>query len=594
MTKGVFQMTVRSVFQGQRGLILSIFLASLFVNALILTAPLYMVQLFSRVMASGSMPTLIALTVGAGICLLFFFAFDAIRQRLSTRLGARIEANLGPAVLSGLVEDVPLREALGAQPVRDVQEVRNFVSGNFFTALLDAPWSIVFVGVIFVFHPQLGFLALAGIALLFALGVISEVWGRAPNKAATQSAQKVNRIADEILRNAEIVRAMGNTAAMTDRWRAQSMLSMVDSTLATDRVGLMGSLAKLVRMALQIVVLGWGAVLVLQNELSPGLMMAASILLGRAAAPVEQSIAGWRNLMSVRLSIQRLQAILDRRHQVETQMELPEPSGRLAVEEATVVVPERQAPLLLGVSFALPPGSSLGIVGPSGAGKTTLARALVGLQPLARGFVRIDDAALTDWPAEQIGRYIGFLPQRVELFSGSVAENIAMMDENAAPSAVVAAARMAQVHDLILSLPQGYNTQVGIAGERLSAGQRQRIGLARAFYGDRKLIVLDEPNANLDPEGEEALARAVDAAMAAGAVVVVVTHRMNILRRVTHAAVMDGGRMVRFGPAQEVLRASVQPMASQTSEPSAEPVATFRRKSPAQAEADRRTEGAVS
>lgn len=552
-----------SVFGGQRHLVLSIFAASLFINALILTAPLYMIQLFSRVMTSGNMATLITLTVGAALCLLFLFAFDIIRQRLASRLGTRVEAAIGPAVMQALVDDVPLRETMGTQPIRDLQDVRSFVGGPYFTALLDAPWSIVFVGVIFLFHVQLGFLSLFGLTLLFLIGVLSETSGRAPNKSAAEAAQKANRTADEVLRNAEIVRAMGNTAALTDRWRAQSMLSMVFGTQASDRVALLGSLAKLVRMGLQIAIMGWGAVLVLQNELSPGLMMAASVLLGRAAAPVEQSITGWRALLSVRLSIQRLQAILDRQQAAKALMSLPEPNAFLSVEDATVIIPDRQDPALLGVSFDLRPGMSLGIIGPSGAGKTTLARMLVGLQPLSRGFVRIDDAALTDWPTHQIGQYIGFLPQRVELFNGTVAENIAMMDEDAAPSAIVEAARRAEVHNLILALPKGYNTPVGAMGERLSAGQRQRIGLARAFYGDRRLIVLDEPNANLDPDGEEALARAVAAATARGAVVVVVTHRLSILRRVSHAAVMEGGRMVRFGAARDILQATVQPLAQQ-------------------------------
>jgi len=262
-------------------------------------------------------------------------------------------------------------------------------------------------------------------------------------------------------------------------------------------------------------------------------------------------------------------------------MELPTPEGHLSVEDATVVLPDRQDPVVFGVSFDLQPGSSLGIIGPSGAGKTTLARALVGLQPLARGYVRIDDAALTDWPSAQIGRYIGFLPQRVELFGGTVAENIAMMDELAAPSDIVDAAKRAEVHDLILGLPKGYNTPVGNMGERLSAGQRQRIGLARAFFGDRRLIVLDEPNANLDPEGEEALSRAVSNATARGAVVIVVTHRMSILRRVSHAAVMEAGRMVRFGSAREVLDAVIRPTAQQVGND--EKIAVFRAKKPLQA-----------
>lgn len=554
-------MQTRTVFAGQRGLIASIFVASMFVNLLIMTSPLYMMQLFSRVMTSGSIATLIALTIGAGLALLFYFAFDLIRNRLAARLGTRLEAALGARVMTGLLDDSASRDAVGTQPVRDLQDIRNFAGGPYFIALLDAPWSFVFVAVIFLFHPLLGMVALGGIALLFCLGVMADITGRASNKTSAEAGQKANRAAEEILRNADIVRAMGKTPAMVDRWQTNSFGSLVFGAIASDRVAFFGGLAKLVRMGLQVGLLGLGVLLVLRNELTPGLMMATSILLGRAAAPVEQSISGWRALMSVRLSIQRLNALLARQQTRAALLELPEPLGHISVEEATVILPDQQNPLVMSVSFDLLPGSSLGIIGASGAGKTTLARALVGLQPLSRGFVRIDDAALTDWPAEQIGRYVGFLPQRVELFNGTVAENIAMMDPEANPAAIVEAAKRAEVHDLILGLPKGYNTAVGALGERLSAGQRQRIGLARAFFGDRRLIVLDEPNANLDPDGEEALARAVHNATSRGAVVIVVTHRMSILRRLSHAAVMDKGRMVRFGPAREIIDANLRPLA---------------------------------
>lgn len=550
----------RKVFDGQRGVIVAIFVCSMFVNLLVLTAPLFMLQLFSRVMTSGSIPTLIALSIGAFISLTFFFAFDTIRQRLATRLGVRLETSLGPTVMSGLVNDVPIREAFGTQPVRDLQELRGFVSGPFFTALLDAPWSIMFVAVIFLFHFQLGVIALVGIAALFALGVTNEILGREPNRQAADAAQQANQTAEEMLRNSESLRAMGKTQALTNRWGAQSMLSMVFGTAASDRTSFMGSVAKFLRMVLQVGIMGWGALLVMRGELSPGLMIASSILLGRAAAPVEQSISGWRALMSVRLAVKRLELTVARSDTAAEKLELPAPEGFLSVEDLTVTLPDLQNPVLLNVGFSLKPGSSLGVIGPSGAGKTTLARCLVGLQPASRGYVRIDDAALPDWPADQIGRYIGFLPQRVELFKGTVADNIGMMDEAAEPADIVDAARRAEVHNLILSMPNGYNTEVGLGGERLSAGQRQRIGLARAFFGDRRLIVLDEPNANLDPEGEEALARAVANATARGAVVIVVTHRMSILRRVSHAAMVQDGRLVRFGTARDVLEATAVPM----------------------------------
>jgi PrtD family type I secretion system ABC transporter len=559
-------MKPRKVFDGQYGVILAIFVCSMFVNLLVLTAPLFMLQLFSRVMTSGSMETLTVLFAGAMIALLFYFAFDVIRQRLLTRLGVRLETALGPAVMGGLINDLPLREAFGSQPIRDLQDLRGFVSGPFFLALLDAPWSALFVWVIFLFHFELGLIALLGVVALFAIGLANEFFGRAPNRAASDVGQRASRTAEEMLRHADILRAMGKTPALISRWRMQSLLAMAFGTQATDRVGVMTSLAKLVRMALQIGIMGWGAVLILHGDLSPGLMMAASILLGRAAAPVEQSISGWRALMSTRMAVQRLNTILARADTAAEKMELPTPRGHLSVEDLTVILPDLQNPVLLNVNFALPSGASLGIIGPSGAGKTTLARSLVGLQPLSRGYVRVDDAALTDWPAEQIGRHVGFLPQRVELFAGTVAENIAMMDQSAMPADIIEAAKRAEVHDLILGLPHGYNTEVGQDGERLSAGQRQRIGLARAFFGDRRLIVLDEPNANLDPEGEEALSRAVANATARGAVVIVVTHRMSILRRVSHAAVMESGRMLRIGPAREVLEATAIPAAQRTSD----------------------------
>lgn len=565
LSGGMHEMISRRVFDGQRGLILSIAVASLFVNLLVLTAPLYMLQLYSRVMTSGSIPTLITLSVGALIALVFYFLFDTIRHRLANRLGTRLEASLGGPVLGGLVEDTISRDAVGAQPMRDLQDLRGFVSGPFFMALLDAPWSLVLVGLIFFIHPLLGVVATIGIVALFCLGVLNDRIGRAPNKSANDAGQRANRTAEEILRNADIVRSMGKTPSMIDRWQTNAFSSMLFATTAADRMAVFGSLAKFLRTGMQMAILGVGVWLVLLDQMTGGLMMATSILLGRAAAPVEQSITGWRALLSVRQSVQRLNDLLGRQQMREDLLELPEPLGHLSVEDATVILPDQQNAVVFGVNFELLPGTSLGIIGPSGAGKTTLARALVGLQPLSRGYIRLDDSALTDWPPDQIGRYIGFLPQRVELFNGTVAENIAMMDAEAAPSAIVEAAKRAEVHDLILSLPKGYNTQVGTLGERLSAGQRQRIGLARAFFGDRRLIVLDEPNANLDPEGEDALARAVTNATARGAVVIVVTHRMSILRRVTHAAVMEKGRLVRFGPAREILEASAKPLAQQSS-----------------------------
>jgi len=557
----------RKVLDGQRGLILAIFAASFFVNLLILTAPLYMLQLFSRVMSSGSIPTLVALTTGAAIALFFLFVFDTLRQRLVARLGTRIEARLGPNVLRGLIRARTPEEGLDGHPVRDLATLRGFVTSPVLIAMLDAPFALAFLVVIYLMHPILGLVATVGLLVLLGLGILSEAMGRGPTREADEAAEKANATVNEILRNNDIVKAMGKGPASIDRWKMQSFAALLFGTQATDRVATMASLAKAVRMALQIAVLCAGVVLVIRGHVSPGVMIAGSILLARAAAPVEQSIAGWKGLMQARGAVKRLNTLLARVSDGDPPMELPEPAGHLSVENATVILPGIQNPLLFDVSFALEPGQSVGIIGPSGAGKTTLARALVGLVDLARGHVRLDGAALTDWPEDQLGRYVGYLPQRVELFEGTIAENIAMMDPYARPSDIVAAAKLAEVHDLILKRPGGYNAPVGPMGSYLSAGQRQRIGLARAFFGERRLIVLDEPNANLDPEGEEALARAVERVTRRGAVVVIVTHRMNILRRVSHVALMKDGQLHRFGPSRDILNEVLGAMGAQGADP---------------------------
>ncbi|TYO90843.1 type I secretion system permease/ATPase [Oceanicella actignis] len=546
-----------TVFQGQRGLIAAIAGVSVGVNLLILTAPLYMIQLFERVMTSGSHATLAALTIGALLALGFFFVFDLLRQRMAARLGARLDARLGPALFEGLLRGSDQDQPEGvspAQPLIDLTELRGFVTGPAFIALLDAPWAALFVGVIWLFHPVLGMIALGGVLTLLLLGVAGELFSRGHARFAADAARRAQAAAEDFLRNVEVTRAMGRAPALAGRWADAAAMAQAGGALATDRIALMTSLAKFVRMALQIAMMGAGVSLVLAGQMAPGLMIAAAILLGRAAAPVEQSIAGWRALMSARQALDRLNGALARLRAPRDGLELPPPQGRVEVEHATVIRPERQEPLLFDVSFALAPGDALGLIGPSGAGKTTLARALAGLQPLSRGHVRIDGAALEDWPEDQIGRHVGFMPQRIELMEGTVAENIAGMDPEVAPAQVVEAARRAGVHEMILALPGGYNARVGPRGERLSAGQRQRIGLARALLGERRLIVLDEPNSNLDPEGEAALARAVRGAGERGATVVVVTHRLNILAQLSHAAVLEAGRLIRFGPAREVLR----------------------------------------
>lgn len=554
-------MRTRTIFEGERGLIGTIGLLSLVANLLILTAPLYMLQIFERVLGSGSHETLVMLTAAALFALFVHFLVEWSRQRLANRLGARIEERVGPLLLGSLLGGRDRLAARDAEPLRDLQDVRVFVTGPAFTALLDAPWALLFVGVLFLFHPLIGLVSALGIGILVVLAIASDLGSRPANRLSLAASRIATGAAEDFLRQADPARAMGRVPALVARWQRLAGVAGAAGLRAGDRIALMSALAKFVRMALQIAVLGVGVALVLAHEVAPGVMIAASILLGRAAAPVEQAIGGWRQMTQARLARQRLDALLAALDDRAGRLELPPPLGRLSVENATLVVPGRQEPLLFDVSLDLRPGETLGLIGPSGAGKSTLARAIVGLQPLSRGHVRVDEAALADWPPGQLAAHVGYMPQEVELFDGTIAENIAGMDAAVPAAAIVEAAKLAEVHEMILGLPGGYNAPVGPRGSLLSAGQRQRIGLARTVVGDRRIVVLDEPNASLDPEGEAALARTVRRLGDRGTVAVVVSHRMNILATVSKIAFLQDGRLVRFGPAREVLSEIGRPVA---------------------------------
>ncbi len=542
-----------SILRGSRHVVAAIIVFSIFTNLLVLTLPLYMLQLFDRVMGSGSMETLAALTLAATGALIVYACFEALRTQLLNRLGIRVETSLGEWVLNATMARVRRGDSRSAQGIRDLHEVRNFLSGSGFTTIMDAPWAPIFVIVIFLFHPYLGMIAAVGAAILFSLGLLSNYLSREPMQEASEHREKAMRRAETLVRNSDVVRAMGMTPTVLDRWRTENDEHLVPISRATDRIGITGAVGKFVRMILQIALLATGVVLALQDAITPGVMIAASIMMGRALAPVERAVAGWKSLVSARYAARRLRELLSDFADQQDLVALPEPEARITCENLTFWLQGSDKPIIYNINFSLEPGEAMGIIGPSGAGKSTLARVLVGLDDPTRGSVRLDGADLRDWEAVTRGQYFGYLPQQVQLFTGTVADNISGLDNWANPGDIVEAAKRAGVHDMILKLPGGYNADIGDDGNLLSAGQRQRLALARSLYRGRRIIVLDEPNSNLDPDGEDRLAEAVEEAKARGCALILITHRLSILSRMDKVLLLKDGMQAAIGPANEIL-----------------------------------------
>jgi ATP-binding cassette subfamily C protein len=441
----------------------------------------------------------------------------------------------------------------GLQPLRDLDSVRSFLSGNGPSALFDLPWLPVYLAICFVFHPWIGLTALAGAVILIVLTILTELLTRVRSRDAVGLAARRSDIASASRRNAEVLRAMGMSRHIAKQWTEANRRYRDDNQRTSDVVGGLGAVAKVFRMALQSAVLGVGAYLVIHQEATAGIIIAGSILSARALAPVDLAIANWRGFVAARQSWQRLNRLLAFLPPEAAPTLLEAPSRRLLVENVSIVPPGDQKIVVQDVTIALDAGHGLGIIGPSGSGKSSLLRAIVGVWPPARGTVRLDSAAINQWSAEGLGRHIGYLPQDVELFDGTVAQNICRHDPEAGAEAIIAAARQAGVHELIVGMRDGYDTQIGSHGHELSAGQAQRIALARALYGDPFLLVLDEPNSNLDAEGDEALTRAIRAARGRGAIVIVVAHRPVGIEGVDLLLVMKEGRVQAFGPKDTVL-----------------------------------------
>jgi ATP-binding cassette subfamily C protein len=532
-----------------------------FVNLLMLAGPLYMLQVYDRVLSSRSVPTLVALTVFIVGAYAFQGALDLIRSRVVMRAASLLDNHLVASVHGAVVrlanQGGGPQNAL--QPVRDLDQIRAFLTGSGPLAIVDLPWMPIFLGICFLLHPLLGVTALAGAALLLLLTFLTERLSKTPGRELGQHVGLRTSSMEADRRNSESVAAMGMEPALAERWATANRRYLGALGRASDVTGTFGSMSKVVRLLLQSAVLGVGAWLVIQGQLTAGAMVASSIMMGRALAPIESLIANWRAFDSARQSIRRLSAVLARMMPEGKATELPSPTRSFQVEGLAVLAPGGQTPIVKDVQFMLEAGQALGIVGPSGAGKTSLVRALLGIWPAARGAVRFDGAKLDQWDPAFLGRSIGFVSQNVDLFDGTIAENISRMAAAPDSEAVLEAAREAGAHDMILRLPAGYDTPIGDGGAALSGGQRQRIALARALYGKPFLLVLDEAGSNLDSDGERALLDAVKAAKARGAVVIMVAHRPSALTHCDKVLLLANGAQQAYGPREETLRKILAP-----------------------------------
>ena len=536
-------------------------LFSAMANILMLVAPVYMLQMYDRVLTSASFETLIVLTVVAVFLLSCFGMLDWVRQRLMARVALFLNYEVLDDVLAGVFRGSLQRFRQSAdQPIRDLDTVRQFISSPSVMAFFDAPWAPVFIAAIFLIHPWLGFFAIFAALFILLLALLTEWTSRGPFRNASEHTAESHRFVESSLRHADVLEAMGMFEGFRRRWRDKHDRSVAFQTRGGSRVGMLLSASKSGRQIVQVGILGLGAWLVLEQKISPGMMIAASIILGRALAPIEQGISAWRGFMSARQAWRRLNNLLVSAPPTRSEgaTNLPRPTGRLEVEGVSAAPPGSTKPTLRQLHFTLEPGSVTGLIGPSGSGKSTLARLMVGVWTPQAGVVRLDGAAVADWPSTSRLRHVGYLPQEVELFEGTVAENIARLAEPD-DDAVIAAAQQANCHDMVMRLPKNYNTLIAAGGANLSAGQRQRVALARALYGDPALIILDEPDANLDTDGENALRNTLSQLARRGVTTLIVTHNFRLLRIVGNMLVLKEGVLLDNGPRDEVLQRFMRP-----------------------------------
>jgi len=537
-----------------KGAFLSAAAFSLVINLLMLTPTIYMLQLYDRVLSSRSLETLVMLTLIVIAIFATQGALEWVRSQILVRVSTKLETLLNKRLFV-----IAYKQSLysggqnaSAQPLDDLTSLRQFLTGNGLFAFFDAPWLPIYIALMFMFHPYYGWVAIFAAIVLTVLAIINEKITHSVLAEANGLAAQGRALVNKNLRNAEVIESMGMLENIHARWLKGSEKVLFLQGIASSRAGLLTSMSKTLRMLFQSLVLGLGAYLAIQQEISPGLMIAGSILLGRALAPIDLMIGSWKGFVLARAQYSRLNELLTQIPEDKETMELPAPKGKLSVEQVVIVPPGAKTPVIKGISLEIEAGDSVGVVGPSGAGKSTLVRALLGIWPAANGKIRLDGADIFSWNRMELGPYIGYLPQDIELFEGTISENIARFGD-VDSTKVVAAAQMSDVHELILRLPEGYDTVIGAGGGNLSGGQRQRIGLARALYGIPKLVILDEPNSNLDEVGEKALALALANLKAAGTTAIVVTHRNNILGSVDKLLMLNDGVILGYGPRDEVL-----------------------------------------
>jgi ATP-binding cassette subfamily C protein len=560
---GVRRSELGEALRACRSAFIGVGVMSCMINLLYLTGSIFMLEIYDRVLPSRSVPTLVGLVILAGGLYIAQGILDLIRGRILVRIGTSLDEALSGRVFETVVR-LPLvagGRSEGLQPLRDLDNIRSFLSSLGPSAFFDLPWLPFYLAICFVFHVLIGATALAGALILVTLTILTEFMTRKPAREAMGLAARRNDLAAASRRNAEVLVAMGMSGRLTRRWSVANENYLTGNQRTSDVAGGLGATAKVMRMMLQSAVGGVGAYLVIHQEATAGVIIAGSILSARALAPVDLAIAHWKGFVAARQSWQRLNRLLGSLPAQGTPTRLQAPSKRLSVESISIVPPGDQRVIVQDVTFALEAGNGLGVIGPSGSGKSSLVRALVGVWQPVRGKVRVDGAALDQWSSEVLGRHVGYLPQDVELFAGSVAQNICRFDPDAIAENIIAAAKEAGVHEMIVKMSEGYETQVGEQGVSLSAGQAQRVALARALYGEPFLIVLDEPNSNLDTEGDEALTRAVRAARERGAIVVVVAHRPIGIEAVDMLLVLKDGRMQAFGPKEQVLGQVLQRVA---------------------------------
>ncbi|HCF2761831.1 TPA: type I secretion system permease/ATPase [Pseudomonas aeruginosa] len=546
--------SLQAALKACKGAFISVGVFSLFVNALMLVPTFYMLQVYGRVLTSNNVTTLVMLTIIMSILVITSGTLEWVRSRIMVRVSTKLDV-----LLSRHVYKASFKRALesggmdaSAQPMNDLTSLRQFLTGNGVFAFFDAPWLPIYIAVMFMFHPYYGWVAIASAIVLLILAYANEkVTGKALGEANKENiAATLNTTKN--LRNAEVIESMGMLDTLIARWSQRQRKVLLLQSNASDKGGVVSTLSKTFRSWVQSLILGLGAYLAIQHEINAGLVIAGSVLLGRALAPIDLIIGSWKGFISARTQYNRLNDILDKMHAEPQRMPLPAPKGNIQVENLIIGAPGSKTPILKGIGFGVPAGAVVGIIGPSASGKSTLARALMGVWAPQHGSVRLDGADLHQWDKELLGPHIGYLPQDIELFEGSISENIARF-ATIDPEKVVQAAQIAGVHEMILLLPEGYDTVIGSDGVNLSGGQRQRIGLARALYGIPKVILLDEPNSNLDEVGERALAHAIQYLKQAGSTVFVITHRTSILSQLDRLLVMQNGAIIMYGPRDQVM-----------------------------------------